>query len=121
MPPARRKSAQTSRNDQPTLSFHSKPTRVTKPTPLDTSIKKPTKIEPELVEAATEHAPTAEIALRQQIKPELAKPKDGFALQAEKVTDARIKKYWLKEEAARKAPRGASFLRCEPTGLGPTS
>lgn len=108
MPPGRRKIAQSSRNAQPTLSFHSKPTRVTKPTAADTSTKKPTKVQPPLVEAITDDAPVSEVAFRQQVKTEFAKPKDKSAVRAEKVTDAQIKKYWAKEEAVRKAPRGTA-------------
>lgn len=106
MPPARRKAAHTSRNAQPTLSFNSKPTRVTKPSVADSSVKKLQKIEPGLVEVITEDAPTSEVALRQQIKAEAAKPKDEITLEAEKVTNAQIKKYWKQEEDVRKAPRG---------------
>lgn len=105
MPPGRRKIAQSSRNAQPTLSFHSKPTRVTKPTASDTSTKKSTKVQPPLVEAITDDAPVSEVAFRQQVKTEFAKPKDKSAIRAEKITDAQIKKYWAKEEAVRKAPR----------------
>ena len=106
MPPASRKSAQHLRNAQPTLSFNSKPTKVTKPALPEPSIKKPSKAEPALVEAITEDAPTSEVALKQQIKIESNKPKDEATLRAQKVTDAQIKKYWKKEEDARKAPRG---------------
>jgi hypothetical protein len=122
MPAARRKSAQKPHNAQPTLSFNSKPTRVTKPTTPDTSTKKSSKIEPALVEAITEHAPTSEVALREQVKTEAAKPKDEAALRAEKVTDAQIKKYWKKEEDVRRAPRGvvpASYcINLRLTSLG---
>ena len=106
MPSGRRKVAQSSRNAQPTLSFHSKPTRVTKATASDTSIKKSNKVEPALVEAIADDAPASELAFRQQVKTEFAKPKDKSAVRADKVTDAQIKKYWAKEEAVRKAPRG---------------
>jgi DNA polymerase delta subunit 4 len=106
MPPARRKSAQSSANAQPTLSFHSKPTKVTKPTNTVPLSKKSAKVEPALVDAITEDAPTSEIPLRQQIKIEPAKSKDQVELRAEKITDAQIKKYWKKEEEVRKVPRG---------------
>jgi DNA polymerase delta subunit 4 len=106
MPPASRKSAQHSRNAQPTLSFNSKPTKVTKPAILDASIKKTSKTEPALVEAITNNAPTSEVALKQQIKTESNKPKDEATLKAERITDIQIKKYWKKEEDGRKAPRG---------------
>lgn len=107
MPPARRKSGHSSRNAQPTLSFNSKPSRVTKSTASDPSTKKSTKkTETALVEAITNDAPVSEVALRQQVKAESANPKDEAALQADKVTDAQIKKYWKREEDVRKAPRG---------------
>lgn len=106
MPPTRRKSAQISGHAQPTLSFHSKPTKVIKSTGSAPSTKKSSKAGPALIEAITEDAPTSEVALRQQIKTEAAKPKDEADLRAEKVTDAQIKKYWRKEEEVRKAPRG---------------
>ncbi len=106
MPVARRKNSHISHKAQPTLSFNSKATRVTKPTASDTSIKKSAKLEPELVEALTDDAPTSEVAVRQQIKTEAAKQKDEATLQAEKITDAQIKRYWKKEEDVRKAPRG---------------
>lgn len=106
MPPARRKSAQASGKPQPTLSFNAKTTKVTKPAAADPSIKKSTKAQPGLAEAITEDAPTSEVAIRQQVKVELAKPKDEATLRAEKVTDAQVKEYWKKEENLRKAPRG---------------
>jgi DNA polymerase delta subunit 4 len=106
MPPARRKSAQASGNAQPTLSFNSKATRVTKPSAAEPLTKKSAKLEPALIEAITENVPTSEVAIRQQTKTELAKPKDEVTLRAEKVTDTQIKKYWRKEEEVRKAPRG---------------
>ena len=117
MPPSRRKSAQTSSHAQPTLSFHSKPTKVTKPTG-SASTKKSSKVEPALFEAITEDLPTSEVALRQQIKTESAKPKDEADLRAEKVTDAQIKKYWRKEEEVRKAPRGTGHLYLLVEGVG---
>lgn len=100
MPAAKRKNA------QPTLSFNSKSTKVTKPTASDPSTKKSAKLEPALVQAIVEEAPTSEVAIRQQTKTELAKPKDEATLRAEKVTDAQIKSYWRKEEEVRRAPRG---------------
>ncbi|KAF7505581.1 hypothetical protein GJ744_000661 [Endocarpon pusillum] len=105
MPPTRRKSAQSSGHAQHTLSFHSKPTKVIKSTGSALSTKKSSKVGSALIEAITEDAPTSEVALRQQIKKEAAKPKDEADLRAEKVTDAQIKKYWRKEEEVRKAPR----------------
>jgi hypothetical protein len=106
MPLARRKNAHSSGNAQPTLSFHSKPTKVTKPTASPPGIKKKPKVEPALLETIIQDAPTSEIALRQQIKTEAAKPKDEATLQAEKVSEAMIKQYWKKEEDVRRAPRG---------------
>ena len=106
MPPGRRKGTQQTRHAQPTLSFHSKPTKVTKPITTDPLTKKSSKAEPALVEAITDNSPISEVALKQQIKAEAAKPKDEAALQAQKVTDLQIKKYWEKEEDVRKAPRG---------------
>ena len=106
MPPGRRKAAQQTRHAQPTLSFHSKPTKVTKPITTDPSTKKSLKTESSFVQAITDDSPISEVALKQQIKAEVAKPKDEAELQAQKVTDLQIQKYWKKEEDARKAPRG---------------
>jgi DNA polymerase delta subunit 4 len=112
MPPAaRRKSARNSANAQHTLSFHSKPTKVTKPTTTVPLSKNSAKLEPALVDAITEDAPTSEIALRPQIKIQLAKAKDAIELRAEKITDAQIKKYWRKEEEVRQTPRGMAHRR----------
>ena len=105
MPQARRKSA-TPKNAQPTLSFNSKPTKVTKPAVPDASIKKASKAEPALVKAITDDTPTSETALQQQVKVESIKAKDEATVKAEKITDAQIKKYWKREEDVRKAPRG---------------
>lgn len=105
MPQARRKSAQP-RNAQPTLSFNSKPTKVTKPAIPDASIKKASKAEPALVKAIIEDASTSEAVLQQEVKVESIKAKDETTMKAERIPDAQIKKYWKKEEDVRKAPRG---------------
>jgi DNA polymerase delta subunit 4 len=49
---------------------------------------------------------TAEIAIEEQAKAEVAKPKTEAEERAEKVTDAQIKRYWKSKEDERKAPRG---------------
>lgn len=106
MPPGRRKATQQTRHAQPTLSFNSKPTKVTKPITTDPSTKKSVKTEPQFIEAITDDSPIPEVVLKQQVKAEAAKPKDEAVLQAQKVTALQIQKYWKKEEDARKAPRG---------------
>jgi DNA polymerase delta subunit 4 len=111
MPSARRKSALSSANAQHTLSFHSKPTKVTKPTTTVPLSKKASNIESALLDAVTEDAPTSEIVLRQQMKIQPAKQKDPTDLRAEKITDAQIKKYWKKEEDIRQTPRGMAHRR----------
>jgi len=112
MPPAtRRKSARSSANTQHTLSFNSKPTKVTKPTTTVPLNKNPSKVEPALVDAITEDASTSEIALTPQMKIQSAKPKDPTELRAEKITDAQINKYWRKEEEVRQTPRGMAPRR----------
>ena len=177
MPPGRPRGASTARNansgrQQPTLSFNSKPTRVTKatgPDPLIRDKKKSSDLaegrliaEPEELEEKTitqnvrekkeleqsgkqdivtgpnsgpnsgsdletevtvsanssrstsgaslaQESPTGEVkSLPTSSKPQSRPPpkRDELAIQAEKITDAQIKRYWKKEEDARKAPRG---------------
>jgi DNA polymerase delta subunit 4 len=71
------------------------------------------KEKPEIPAKALDKAPdlghvTSEAAVVQQAKVELAKPekeKTKEELEAEKVTNAQVKKYWEAREAERRAPR----------------
>jgi len=112
MPPARRKSSGPSvRGAQSTLSFGNR-AKVTKPSIAPTSKKsKPdpslTEIIAQTIDPPEPEAPTtAEIAIEEQAKAEVAKPKTEAEERAEKVTDAQIKRYWKSKEDERKAPRG---------------
>ena len=119
MPPTRRKSAQ-----QPTLTFNSRPNKITKPTSSSTpkthkpiqkkvtktlatpEATKPAPIPAEVDAKNVSEPTTAEVAIENQVKAELAKPElDEREETAKKVTDAQIKRYWKAKEQARKAPR----------------
>ena len=131
MPPTRRKSSNPTsvRAAQPTLTFHSRSNKVTKPNLPSTSEEsklvkaKPEEFlkvvelaslspTPEDVDIQTEHgSTTAESAIREQVKVEQATPRSAADERAEKITDAQIKRYWKAKEDERKAPRGMSPYR----------
>lgn len=112
MPPARRKpSGPSARGAQSTLSFGNR-AKVTKPSIAPVS--KSSKPDPALsesvakaIESPEPEAPTtAEVAIEEQARAEIAKPKTEVEERAEIVTDAQIKRYWKSREDERKAPRG---------------
>ncbi|KAL9116572.1 MAG: hypothetical protein Q9187_006901, partial [Circinaria calcarea] len=125
MPPTRRKSSNptSARAAQPTLTFHSRSNKVTKPhlAPAPDESKflnvKPEEVlkavelstpspAPEDVDTGAEHgSTTAELAIKEQVKIEHAAPKSAADERAEKITDAQIKRYWKAKEDERKAPR----------------
>ena len=131
MPPTRRKSSNptSARVAQPTLTFHSRSNKVTKPNlPSTSEESKLVKVKPEEVlkavelatpspgpedgDVQTEHgSTTAELAIKEQVKIEQATPKSAADERAEKITDAQIKRYWKAKEDERKAPRGMSSYR----------
>ena len=135
MPPTRRKSAGATRAAQSTLSFNNKSARVTKPSTTDsTSNKKqtskvpePTQAEviqetsipepissPEVVPQQEESSPQSPSSGPRKKKRTSAAPStSNRELQATKIKDAQIKKYWNAEEDARLAPRGRNT--CPPT------
>lgn len=128
MPPTRRKSSNptSARAAQPTLTFHSRSNKVTKPNLASTFDEskllkaKPEEVlkavestspspAPEGVGIQTEHgSTTAESAIEEQVKIEQDTPKSAADGRAEKITDAQIKRYWKAKEDERKAPRGMS-------------
>lgn len=128
MPPTRRKPSNptSTRAAQPTLTFHSRSNKVTKPhlTPVPVESKllkvKPEEVlkaaelstpspAPDDVDSGAEHgSTTAELAIKEQVKIEHAAPKSAADERAEKITDAQIKRYWKAKEDERKAPRGMS-------------
>ena len=104
MPP-RRKTAHSARNAQPTLSFHSKPTKVTKPSLVDSSLDKKALQNSSALSKEVAEIDEPKLIIKSKPKP---KPKDEATIQAERITDAQVRKYWQKEEDSRKAPRGTS-------------
>ncbi|KAJ9669568.1 hypothetical protein H2201_000435 [Coniosporium apollinis] len=125
---ARRVSSQT--NSQSTLSFHGKPSKVTKPTSAAAAAAKgtkgasnKTKIDPALLESIVStnlpavaspdpsEPTTAELSIAQQTatpKGNLTKPPASRTPEedaASKISDAAISRYWRTKESSRKAPR----------------
>ena len=120
MPPGRRKidksstSAHTSATGgQSTLSFNSKPARITKPAIIDATSKKGTRkssesILDQLVEdvispSAQSDSEIVEVPTREEAKTVV---RDEIEKKAEKITNAQLRKYWRAEEDKRLAPRG---------------
>jgi DNA polymerase delta subunit 4 len=100
---------------QSQLAFHGKSNKVTKPSSGLTSNK--TKKDPALLESishtdlSAEAEPdlkeptTAELSIAEQAEAEAKAPLTPEEEEASQVKDAQIKKYWLKKESLRKAPR----------------
>lgn len=114
MPP-RRTSARTS---QATLSFGAN-NRVTKPTPttahknklVDSSAQvQPQQSPVTSIEPSEPHI--AEKAVRQQAEKESGQPWTEDEVQAARLTEGDLRRYWNAEEGSRKAPRGMSFPFC---------
>lgn len=113
---ARKKSGHTAstRNAQPTLSFNYKSAKVTKPSAIDaTGNKKKTEnISPavkrtqDTVEDEADQAIATETPTVNQIPVVDEAVKDEAEIEAEKIPDKALTRYWQAEEAKRKARRG---------------
>ncbi|EGP84458.1 uncharacterized protein MYCGRDRAFT_47547 [Zymoseptoria tritici IPO323] len=119
MPPKRRSNTpRTTQRQQGTLSFHGK-SKVTKPTsPRGAKSKKDPEQYEQLLEKdikpEVEEPTTAEKAITEQVKAEVATLEDPLDTtisktedesEARKVSATQINKYWRAKEAERKAPR----------------
>ncbi|KAL9622548.1 MAG: hypothetical protein Q9160_003045 [Pyrenula sp. 1 TL-2023] len=113
---ARKKSGNTAstRNAQPTLSFNHRSAKVTKPSATDATKnnKKAETLAPGVEnsqETLTGHAEqntASEIPIENPIPVVDEAVKDEAEVEAEKVTDKALTRYWQAEEAKRKAKRG---------------
>lgn len=137
MPPGRRKSTQpTSTSTQRTLAFGPHPNKITKPNqaPPSSSLKKPTSSldlppktssltpsphsppPPAAAAAAVEEIQKsseaeANLAIREPVKTKaIVVAKSEAEERAARVGDGDVRRYWRKQEAARKAPRGKIFF-----------
>jgi DNA polymerase delta subunit 4 len=127
MPPTGRRSGQTSRPQQSTLSFGTQ-SRVTKPSSTSAADTKKIKdIEPlvsdvlppaqtSATHAKPEQVPVVlvesskplirKLVVREQDKVVKEEPLSEVDLRASKITNAGLKQYWKKEEDKRMSPRG---------------
>ncbi|KIW01913.1 uncharacterized protein PV09_06754 [Verruconis gallopava] len=122
MPAAKRRtsggptaSSKAKSRSQSTLAFHGKSNKITKPGsgiasgklkqdspalgPAD-AIEIPTEAEPDVKKSTT-----TEVSIAKQAKTEAEAPLTPEEVEASKVKEAQIKKYWQEKESLRKAPR----------------
>jgi len=85
------------------LTFGAK-TRVTKPTAKE--LAKTTKTEEVISEPEVEEITTTDVPIRQQKVEPVKTPRSEEDVQAERVNEAQVERYWKAEERKRKAPRG---------------
>ncbi|KAI9722005.1 MAG: hypothetical protein M1812_001965 [Candelaria pacifica] len=112
MPASRRSSSKTSgpaaQGSQSTISFGAR-SKVIKPSIPKQSKKKDASLLKEVKAVSpapeSESLTTAEVALADQVQQEVQRPKTKAEEDAEKVTDAQVKRYWRAKEDERKAPR----------------
>lgn len=128
MPPTtRRKSSNPVSNTQPTLSFHSRSNKITKPSLssaskviktknakadgqiLAASLSTPSPIAEDVKVQTIEEPSTADLAIRQQQRAEKSL-RTGAEDEAAKISDAKLKRYWSDKELERKAPRGTRWI-----------
>ena len=102
------------RGGQKTLSFGGR-SKVTKPTASaqSKSLEKDAILLEDAIDARStasskDHSAvaTVESAIQDQVQTEIAKPRTEEEVQARKLKDSQIKKYWKAVEAERRAPRG---------------
>ena len=123
MPATRRSNAKVggpaNRGGQKTLSFGNR-SKVTKPAISQQikSLDKDAALVDDVSDAksttSTDKAaePAIESAIKAQLGTEVARPKTEEEIQALKLKDSAVKKYWKAIEAERKAPRGTKHNSC---------
>ncbi|KAF1817532.1 hypothetical protein P152DRAFT_427452 [Eremomyces bilateralis CBS 781.70] len=109
MPPKRRAASGRTASNQSTLTFNGRSSKVSKPgksVPGKDAIVKPKSIEtPIRIEPVNEEPTTRENALIEQVVAEAKKELTPEEEEANKISEAQIKKYWREKEQARKTPR----------------